>query len=216
MGRTLELLAAVTLVNGGFERVLNAFTDAAAELNRKERFSIIVEVMKHQDGKDISAAIAALQLLNGLITNHEEFETRFYLRCEIYRTSDLSGSITFRDIAIEMEKLLQEEKQNDAEADLLSSNQNNDHRTPSVVSMLSTSQSTSFKKYRAFFQIFINSKNEDFDEMASRFENLRYDFDDVDDCFRALRNSVAQTPASTGLLSILQSLLFIPDDKHTK
>lgn len=222
MGRTLEILAAVTLVDGGVETILNAFTDAAEEFDIKYRFSIILEALKHYNDKDISAAISSIQLLNCLISNHEDFEQRFHLRCELYRTTDMSGEIQFRAIANDIEKLLQEERQNDTnETDLVSLNNNNNNNNMNNATNRHSfhslqAQVSPRKKFLDHFQIFINSKNDDFDELASRFESLRIDFDSADDCFRLLRNSVIKTPVEEVFLSILQLLLFIRDDQYTK
>lgn len=220
MGRTLEILAAVTLVDGGVEAILNAFTDAAEELEIKYRFSIILEALKHHNDKDISAAISSIQLLNCLISNHEDFEQRFHLRCELYRTSDMTGEIQFRAIANDIEKILQEERQNDSnETDMISLNHNNNNMNNATNRHsfhFLQAQVSPRKKFLDHFQIFINSKNDDFDELASRFESLRIDFDSIDDCFRLLRNSVMKTSVEGEFLSILQLLLFIRDDQYTK
>lgn len=225
MARTMEILAAVTLVEKGVERVINAFTDTAIESDREnKRFSIIVEALKHYDDH-IDVAFSAIQLINGLIFNHEDFEQRFYLRCEIYRTTDLSGEVTFRDIANEMEKRLLKERPNDIDQDSVSltstgtipsfTSVNNNNQTLRAAARIVIHKSPQ-QNFLESFQIFFNNKNEDFDEMASRFENIRIDFDNMDDCYRVLRNSVVNTPIESGLLSILQLLLFIRDDQYVR
>ena len=72
------------------------------------------------------------------------------------------------------------------------------------------------KKFLSLFQTFFTSKDEDFDEFANRFENIRFDFDNVDDCFKILRNSMVNTPVEPIFLSIHQLLLYIRDDPYTK
>lgn len=204
MSRTLELLAAVTLVKDGEDRILHAFTDAARESGRKERFWILVEGLKnHEDGNN-SLAVSCIQLLNCLITNQDDFEQRFHLRNELYRTSDESGSTDFRSIANEIDKLLQKEKINETELEATG--------TPTRPNATITNR----QKFINYFQMFFVSKDEDFDEMANRFENIRFDFENIDDCYRILRNSVINTPIEPIFLSINQLLLYIRDDPFIK
>lgn len=61
-------------------------------------------------------------------------------------------------------------------------------------------------------KVFNDQKEEDFDEFSSRFDNLRLDFDDVNECYEVVKNMVLDTPSEPYLLSILQHLLFIRDD----
>ncbi|CAB0007521.1 unnamed protein product [Nesidiocoris tenuis] len=61
-------------------------------------------------------------------------------------------------------------------------------------------------------KVFNDHKEEDFDEFSSRFDNLRLDFDDVNECFEVVKNITLDTPSEPYLLSILQHLLFIRDD----
>lgn len=61
-------------------------------------------------------------------------------------------------------------------------------------------------------KIFNNEKDSDFEELSSRFDNVRLDMDDINDCFEILRNTVNDTPAEPYFLSILQHLLYIRDD----
>ena len=171
MARTMELLAAVTLVEKGVERVINAFTDTAIESDREhQRFSIIIEGLKHYDDH-IDVAYSAIQLINGLIFNHEDFEQRFHLRCEIYRTKDLSGKITFRDIANEMEKRLLKERPNDNEQDSVSlastgtitgitsvnnnNNNNQNFRGATRIVIHKSPQQTFLESFQIFFNNYI-------------------------------------------------------------
>ncbi|XP_026739587.1 protein diaphanous isoform X3 [Trichoplusia ni] len=52
----------------------------------------------------------------------------------------------------------------------------------------------------------------DQDEFLARFDDVRVDFHDVNECFELVKNLVMDTPAEPYLLSILQHLLFIRDD----
>ena len=264
MSRTLELLAAVALVEAGVERILNAFTDAAAEAGRRERFWIIVEGLKlWKNGKDSSAvAVAAIQLVNALITNHDELEQRFHLRNELYRTTDEAGRVDFRSIATEVEGLpsLAEEREKEERANQAaahegrgasaeptdgqqpSSSAENGQQLPLTTTtttpagrplstsgsnhnLAGTATSASWppqhvvasqlppeRKFVKFFLPFFQSRDDDFDEFANRFESIRIDFDVIDDCYSLLRQTVKETPNEQYLLSILQMLLFIRDD----
>lgn len=61
-------------------------------------------------------------------------------------------------------------------------------------------------------KIFIDHKEEDYYEFIQRFDNVRLEVDDVNDCFEVVKNLVMDSPAEPYLLSILQHLLFIRDD----
>ena len=60
--------------------------------------------------------------------------------------------------------------------------------------------------------MFQDQKEEDFDEFAQRFDNIRVDFDDVGEIFELLNHTVAETAAEPYFLSILQHLLCVRDD----
>ncbi|KAJ8707669.1 hypothetical protein PYW07_011346 [Mythimna separata] len=53
----------------------------------------------------------------------------------------------------------------------------------------------------------------DQDEFLAKFDDVRVDFHDVNECFELVKNLVMDTPAEPYLLSILQHLLFIRDDE---
>lgn len=61
-------------------------------------------------------------------------------------------------------------------------------------------------------KVFIDHKEEDLDELIQRFDNLRLDMDDVNECFELVKNLVMDTPAEPYFLSVLQHLLFVRDD----
>lgn len=65
-------------------------------------------------------------------------------------------------------------------------------------------------------QIFDKFREEDADEQQQRFDNVKVDFDDINDCIEVLKNTTLDTPAEAFFLSILQHLLFIRDDVDTK
>lgn len=61
-------------------------------------------------------------------------------------------------------------------------------------------------------KIFLDHKEEDYYELIQRFDNVRLEVDDVNDCFEVVKNLIMDTPAEPYLLSILQHLLFVRDD----
>lgn len=62
----------------------------------------------------------------------------------------------------------------------------------------------------------MDHKEEDYYEFIQRFDNVRLDLDDVNDCFETVKNFIMDTPAEPYLLSILQHLLFIRDDSAVR
>ncbi len=60
--------------------------------------------------------------------------------------------------------------------------------------------------------MFYEHRDEDFDEFAQRFDNIRLELDDVNECFDLIKNMVIDTNAEPYFLSILQHLLCIRDD----
>ncbi|KAG7201503.1 hypothetical protein KM043_004258 [Ampulex compressa] len=61
-------------------------------------------------------------------------------------------------------------------------------------------------------KIFNEHKEEDYEEFVQRFDHVRLELDDVNDCFEVVKNMVMETSAEPYFLSILQHLLFIRDD----
>lgn len=61
-------------------------------------------------------------------------------------------------------------------------------------------------------KVFHDHKEEDFDEFSQRYENIRFEFEDMNECFELIRQTIADTPAETDFLSVLQHLLCIRDD----
>ena len=61
-------------------------------------------------------------------------------------------------------------------------------------------------------KVFHEHKEEDFDEFAQRFDNIRLELDDVNECFELVKNLVMDSPAERYFLSILQHLVCIRDD----
>ncbi|CAG4949456.1 unnamed protein product [Parnassius apollo] len=61
--------------------------------------------------------------------------------------------------------------------------------------------------------VFDNHASADQDEFLAKFDDVRVDFNDPNECFELVKNLVIETPAEPYLLSILQHLLFIRDDE---
>uniref|UniRef100_A0A336K1Z8 CSON008218 protein n=1 Tax=Culicoides sonorensis TaxID=179676 RepID=A0A336K1Z8_CULSO len=82
-------------------------------------------------------------------------------------------------------------------------------RLDTLVDIVNSSNNESLEKH---FKIFTSFRDEDFEEFSSRFDNIRLEIDDINDCFEILRNTVVDTNAEPYFLSILQHLLYIKDD----
>jgi hypothetical protein len=65
-------------------------------------------------------------------------------------------------------------------------------------------------------KVFYDHRDEDFDEFAQRFDNIRLELDDVDECFELNKNLVLDTSAEPYFLSILQHLCCIRDDAQIR
>ncbi|XP_033328885.2 diaphanous related formin 1 isoform X2 [Megalopta genalis] len=61
-------------------------------------------------------------------------------------------------------------------------------------------------------KIFNDHKEEDYEEFVQRFDHVRLELDDVNDCFEVIKNMVMESSAEPYFLSILQHLLFVRDD----
>lgn len=65
-------------------------------------------------------------------------------------------------------------------------------------------------------KVFYEHKEEDFDEFAQRFDNIRLELDDVNECFELVKNLVMDSPAEPYFLSVLQHLVCIRDDANIR
>ncbi|XP_013143606.1 PREDICTED: protein diaphanous isoform X2 [Papilio polytes] len=61
--------------------------------------------------------------------------------------------------------------------------------------------------------VFDTHASADQDEFLAKFDDVRVDFNDANECYELVKNLVMDTPAEPYLLSILQHLLFIRDDE---
>ncbi|KAG4070818.1 hypothetical protein HA402_011044 [Bradysia odoriphaga] len=76
---------------------------------------------------------------------------------------------------------------------------------------VNNSNNDNLKKH---FKIFNEIREDDFEELSQRFDSVRLELDDMNDCFEVLKNLVADSPSEPYFLSILQHLLFIRDDNQ--
>lgn len=82
-------------------------------------------------------------------------------------------------------------------------------RLDSLTEIVNTSNNENLTKH---FKIFNEIREDDFEEFSQRFDNVRLEMDDMNDCFEVLKNIVGETNSEPYLLSILQHLLYIRDD----
>ncbi|XP_076246123.1 diaphanous related formin 1 isoform X2 [Calliopsis andreniformis] len=78
-----------------------------------------------------------------------------------------------------------------------------------ILEMLEKDESEDLARH---LKIFNEHKEEDYEEFVQRFDHVRLELDDVNDCFEVVKNMVMETPAEPYFLSILQHLLFVRDD----
>ncbi|PSN30139.1 Protein diaphanous [Blattella germanica] len=81
-----------------------------------------------------------------------------------------------------------------------------------LIDILETLESDATGDLEVQVKIFNDHKEEDYYEFVQRFDNVRLELDDINDCFEVIKNLVMDSSAEPYLLSILQHLLFIRDD----
>lgn len=69
---------------------------------------------------------------------------------------------------------------------------------------------------KTHINVFESEREEDADELHARFDNVRVEMDDMQDCFEVLKNITIDTPSEPFFLSILQHLLYIRDDVYIR
>ena len=68
------------------------------------------------------------------------------------------------------------------------------------------------EELRVQLKVFYEHRDDDFEEFAGRFDNIRLELEDPNECFELIKNMVIDTPSEPYFLSILQHLLCIRDD----
>ncbi|XP_015602244.1 protein diaphanous isoform X7 [Cephus cinctus] len=81
-----------------------------------------------------------------------------------------------------------------------------------LADILETLEGDESEDLSTHLKIFNDYKEEDYEEFVQRFDHVRLELDDVNDCFEVVKNMVMDTMAEPYFLSILQHLLFIRDD----
>lgn len=82
-------------------------------------------------------------------------------------------------------------------------------RLDNLIEIVNSSNNENLEKH---FKIFTSFRDEDYEEFSSRFDSIRLEIDDLNDCFEILKNTVVDTGSEPYFLSILQHLLYIRDD----
>ncbi|XP_054006199.1 protein diaphanous isoform X1 [Hylaeus anthracinus] len=82
-----------------------------------------------------------------------------------------------------------------------------------ILEMLEKDESEDLARH---LKIFSDHKEEDYEEFVQRFDHVRLELDDVNDCFEVIKNMVMETSAEPYFLSILQHLLFVRDDASVR
>ena len=85
-----------------------------------------------------------------------------------------------------------------------------------LVDVLDPLEQNPLEELQTQLKVFYEHRDEDFDEFAQRFDNIRLELDDVSECFELIKNTVLDSPAEPFFLSILQHLVCIRDDLHVR
>jgi len=88
----------------------------------------------------------------------------------------------------------------------------NEFMRDGLIDVLEALESDNGEELQLQLKVFNEHKEEDFDEFAQRFDNIRLELDDVNECFELVKNLVLDTPAEPYFLSVLQHLVCIRDD----
>ncbi|XP_043803672.1 protein diaphanous isoform X2 [Apis laboriosa] len=81
-----------------------------------------------------------------------------------------------------------------------------------LADILETLEKNESEDLARHLKIFNDHKEEDYEEFVQRFDHVRLELDDINDCFEVIKNMVMETSAEPYFLSILQHLLFVRDD----
>lgn len=92
----------------------------------------------------------------------------------------------------------------------------NEFMRTGLADLLAKLQATQNAELLIQINVFIEHKEEDFEDFSHRFDNVRMELDDANDCFTLLTSILADTPAEPYFLSIMQHLLTIRDDALIK
>jgi len=92
----------------------------------------------------------------------------------------------------------------------------NEFMRDGLIDVLEALESDNGEELQLQLKVFQEHKEEDFDEFAQRFDNIRLELDDVNECFELVKNLVLDSPAEPYFLSVLQHLVCIRDDAQVR
>jgi len=88
----------------------------------------------------------------------------------------------------------------------------NEFMRDGLIDVLEALENDNGEELQLQLKVFNEHKEEDFDEFALRFDNIRIELDDMNECFELIKNLVLDTPAEPYFLSVLQHMICIRDD----
>ncbi|XP_061165024.1 protein diaphanous homolog 2-like isoform X2 [Saccostrea echinata] len=92
----------------------------------------------------------------------------------------------------------------------------NEFMRTGLIDLIGSLNSQQDEELQTHLQIFKDHQDEDFEEFSHRYDNIRVEFEDPQQCFTLIQNSVKDTIAEPYFLSILQHLLCIRDDMFSR
>ncbi|KAF4519233.1 hypothetical protein B566_EDAN009794 [Ephemera danica] len=188
-----KILAAICLLPDGHDKALEAIT-IAGEMESKDRFQGIVRGLMLKNSE--SLRIGCMQLINSLVATPDELDFRIHLRNEEEDADEMMQR--FDHLRFELEDI----------HDCYEVIKNLVVDTAAEPYFLSILQHLLFIRDDPVIRL----AEEDADEMMQRFDHLRFELEDIHDCYEVIKNLVVDTAAEPYFLSILQHLLFIRDD----
>ncbi|XP_029648748.1 protein diaphanous homolog 2 isoform X3 [Octopus sinensis] len=77
-------------------------------------------------------------------------------------------------------------------------------------------QPQEFEDLKTQLHVFHTQAEEDSEDFFQRYENIKIELSNIEDCYGLLMNSINNTPSSTYFLSILQHFLLIREESYVK
>ncbi|WAR00512.1 DIAP2-like protein [Mya arenaria] len=85
-----------------------------------------------------------------------------------------------------------------------------------LVDLLVTLETPTDNELQTHLNIFHEHTDEDYEEFSHRYDSARIEFDDPEQCFHLINNTVRDTVAGPYFISILQHLLCVRDDLYAR
>ncbi|KAI8433337.1 hypothetical protein MSG28_015382 [Choristoneura fumiferana] len=191
-----KVLAAICLIPNGHEKVLEAIT-MAGESNRKPRLLPIVEGLEAKAPESLKVVRAGRrrELRREAKGKWKAREAKTPLNLK-NGCMQLINAIITEPEELEFRMHLRSEFMRTGLHDLIDDLRAGAEGARQI-------QMTVFDQHAAADQ----------EEFLAKFDDVRVDFHDVNECFELVKNLVMDTPAEPYLQSILQHLLFIRDDE---